>query len=575
MSQTSYSDHSKEELIKVVQKLEKENKQRKKYGLVWEDHPEELAERCKDELPVLKEIKEKEIITDSDKLFNTFIEGDNYHALWTLSYTHRKKIDVIYIDPPYNTGNKTWMYNNDYVEKDDSYRHSKWLSFMYKRLKLAKDLLKPKGILICTIDENEQNRLGLLLEDIFPNHEIVCVTVVHNPRGVQGKNFSYVNEYAFFVYPKDKKYITNIKRENVLIEELRDHGGKSLRTDARNCFYPIISDGTNIIKIGEVLPDDFHPEGKNILREDGLIEIYPIDKNNKERKWVFARDSVTAILDKLFVKKREDGLFDIFREKDESRPKTVWYGPKYDASTYGSKVVNNIVETNFPFPKSLYTVKDCLEASCKNNTNAVILDFFAGSGTTGHAVLELNRQDGGDRQFILCTNNENNNGNGSGGIAESVCYPRIKKVIEGYVGMKDKKQYPALGGNLKYFKTDFVPDVKTDEHKRILVARSTELLCLAEETFDKIWEEISAKEIKFALFENSKKVTAIIYDELFIETCKKEIAKQAKRVIIYVFSYTKDYNENDFSEFLFNKQIKIKPIPEAILNIYRKIPKRK
>ena len=572
MSQKSYSDYSKEKLIKLIQKLEKE--QRKKYGLVWEDHPEELAEKCKDELPVLQEVKEKEIITDFDKPFNIFIEGDNYHTLWALSYTHRKKIDVIYIDPPYNTGNKTWMYNNDYVEKNDSYRHSKWLSFLYKRLKLAKDLLKANGVLICAIDENEKLRLGLVLEELFPSHELVCVTVAHNPRGIQGKNFSYVNEYSFFVLPSGVKSTENrkIQAENIRWRGLRDNGGESLRSDAKNCFYPIIIENEEVIAFGDVLPENESPE-KQTEKIGNRYFVYPIDQNQVERKWRYARQSVDNIKHLLKLRKINGG-YDIEIGKDFGSYQTVWIDKKYDANEYGAKLLSNIINTKFPFPKSLYTVKECLESVCKSKQNITVLDFFAGSGTTGHAVLELNRQDGGNRQFILCTNNENNNGNGSGGIAESICYPRIKKVIEGYVGINDKKQYSALGGNLKYFKTDFVPNVKTDEHKRILVSRSTELLCLAEETFDKIQEKVSCKEIKFALFENSKKVTAIIYDELFIEACKKEILKQTKSVSIYVFSYTKDYNEDDFSEFLFNKKIKIKPIPEAILNIYRKIPKK-
>jgi adenine-specific DNA-methyltransferase len=187
MPKTEYSSWSKEDLIKKINALEK----RKKYGLVWnsEREPEKVVLDCQKELPVLKEVKKNGVYSGKNDVTHILIEGDNYHALSVLNYTHEKAIDLIYIDPPYNTGAKDWKYNNNYVDINDAYRHSKWLSMMSNRLKLAKRLLKDDGVLICTIDENEFNRLGLLLEEIFVNHEIHCVTIVHNPRGVQGKNF--------------------------------------------------------------------------------------------------------------------------------------------------------------------------------------------------------------------------------------------------------------------------------------------------------------------------------------------------------------------------------------------------
>lgn len=175
-------------------------------------------------------------MTDKSKPANILIEGDNYHALSVLNYTHKGKIDVIYIDPPYNTGAKDWKYNNNYVDINDLYRHSKWLNMMSKRLWIAKNLLKEDGVLICAIDENEVNHLGVLLEKIFKDYEIHCITIVHNPRGVQGKNFSYTHEYAYFVFRKGLKVIGDIQRGEILEEELRDHGGESLRTDARKLF---------------------------------------------------------------------------------------------------------------------------------------------------------------------------------------------------------------------------------------------------------------------------------------------------------------------------------------------------
>ena len=222
-----YSKLSKDELLKVVEKLES----RKKYGLIWDEErtKEKFEKDAENALPVLKEVKGKEINTDSSKPFNILIEGENYHALSVLNYTHQGKIDVIYIDPPYNTGAKDWKYNNDYVDINDTYRHSKWLSMMSKRLRLAKKLLKDDGVLICAIDENELNRLGLLLEDIFGNYEIHCITIIHNPRGVQGNNFSYIHEYAYFVFQKGLKIIGSrkIKEEDIDWRGLRDSGNLS------------------------------------------------------------------------------------------------------------------------------------------------------------------------------------------------------------------------------------------------------------------------------------------------------------------------------------------------------------
>lgn len=423
-----------------------------KYGLVWEDKPEDIVDLCKEKIPILKEIKTKEIHTNEDPP-NILIEGDNYHALSVLNYTHKEKIDIIYIDPPYNNGKKSWKYNNRFVDKDDSYKHSKWISFMNKRLKLAKKLLKKTGILVCAIDHNEQERLGLLLEDIFPAHEKTCITIINNPSGQQSQNFSYIHDYAYFIYPKGRKYILFEKRDDEPdIRNFRDvTGDDSLRTAAKNCFYSICIQNEKIIGFGDVCKNNFHPESINILKND-IIEIYPIDPNGIERKWRYARQTVESIkneLEPFFINRRK--VWDIKRIKKYFPYKTVWTDKKYNSNNYGSQLLNNIIETSFEYPKSPYTIQDIIKACSHSKYDAIILDFFAGSGTTGHAVLELNKQDGGNRRFILCTNNENN-------ICTDVCYPRIKKVINGYKNLKGEK-IKGLGGNLKYFKTDFVNSI--------------------------------------------------------------------------------------------------------------------
>lgn len=264
---------------------------------------------------------------DSD-LWHTLIEADNYHALQLLEYLYAGKVDCIYIDPPYNTGAKDWKYNNDYVDGNDTYRHSKWLSFMEKRLRIAKRLLNPdSGILICAIDDNELNSLGLLLQDVFVGYKQFCITVIHNPNGNQGKNFGVTNEFVYFMLPNGNQLLSLENRvDEPDIRPLRDVSGNSnMRTDAKNCFYPIFVKDDKIIGFGGVSDDSYHPESANIQLEDGTIAIYPIDASGNERKWVFARQTVESIVDELHVEWNSSRkIFDVIRYKTHFTYKTVW-----------------------------------------------------------------------------------------------------------------------------------------------------------------------------------------------------------------------------------------------------------
>ena len=435
-------------LLQYLDELTKDVKG-KKYGLVFEQHREQIDEILDTHTPVLTE--QKDLFIDNGGEMNFLIEGDNLAALKLLEKTHRGKIDVIYIDPPYNTGAKNWKYNNDYVDSNDSYKHSKWVSMMNDRLSIAKKLLTDKGVLICAIDENEFASLKLILEEVFgTNYEYVCVTIVHNPRGIQGKNFSYTHEYAYFVIPKGDKIIGGRKIPETEIDwrNLRDNGGESLRSDARNCFYPIITDGEKILGFGDVILDDkIHPKQTESIK--GSFYIYPIDIQGIERKWRYARQSVDKIKDYLRVKKTRN-RYEIELGKPFGTYRTVWIDARYDANEYGKKMINLIVPNcSFDFPKSLWNVYDCVYAVVAENKTAKILDFFAGSGTTGHAILKLNDEDSGHREFILCTNNENN-------ICRDVTYERLKTVITGK--RKDGSEYnEQYNASLKYYKIDYVP----------------------------------------------------------------------------------------------------------------------
>ncbi len=547
----NYQSYSKDELIRELQQLKKQ----KKYGLVWEDKPEDVVEQCKTKLPVLKEVKGKEIITDKDKPTNILIEGDNYHALSVLNYTHEKKIDVIYIDPPYNTGAKDWKYNNDYVDSNDAYRHSKWLSMMFNRLRIVRKLLKDDGVFICAIDDNEFHHLGTLLEEIFNGYEIHCVTIVHNPRGIQGKNFSYTHEYAYFVFKKGLKVIgpRKIRAEDIDWRNLRDNGGESLRTDARNCFYPIVVKKDMVVSFGDVLRDGVHPEKQTVVDGNQLF-VYPIDRQGIERKWRYARQSVESIKHLLRAKKTPNG-YEIEIGKDFGTVRTVWQDSRYDSNENGTKLVHSLVSgTDFDFPKSLFNTYDCIAPILYEKKKAIVLDYFAGSGTTGHAVMLLNKEDDGDRQCILCTNNEN-------GIAEEVCYPRIKSVIKGH------KDYPNITGitnNLKYFKTDFVDAEQTDKNKKKLTNEAIEMLCIREGAF------IPVKENKeYKIYKNGKHHIGIILDQLAIPEFKKAIKNIEGRFSVYVFSLGDDTFDEEFEDM--KQKVKLSPIPEAILRVYRRI----
>ena len=368
-----------------------------------------------------------------DTTENLYIEGDNLEVLKLLQESYLGKVKMIYIDPPYNTG-RNYIYRNDFSLDKEEYDeqaglideegarlaanpvgsarfHSAWLSMMYERLLVARNLLTADGVLVCAIDENELFSIGALLKEVFGegSYDHVCVTVVHNPRGQQGKNFSYTNEYAIFVFPKALKVIADrrIADKNVDWSPLRNWGSESERTDAKNCFYPVIVRDNKIIGFGDVSPDDYHPA--QTVEANGVYYVYPIDRQGVERKWRYARQTVESIWGMLRPKKIAGG-YDIELGKTFGVQKSVWDDKKYDANEYGTKLVSDLVPGGgFSFPKSLYTVLDSVYAGTANDKSAIVMDFFSGSGTTAHAVMKLNAEDGGHRKFIMIQLPENLN----------------------------------------------------------------------------------------------------------------------------------------------------------------------
>ena len=566
MPKKDFQNWSKEKLLHEYKELSK----RKKFGIVWEDKIEEVAEQCKKSLPVLKDEKTKSFSTGKNGINHIFIEGDNYHALSVLNYTHKKKIDVIFIDPPYNTGSQHWIYNNSYVERDDRFKHSKWLSFMSKRLRLARNLLKEDGFFAITIDHNELFTLGLLMDEIFgEGNRVGIVTVLHNPKGRNQAKFFSENSEFLMIYAKD---ISKAEFNSVAISEDTQGTFTEIDDEGKFRYEPYMRARTvwsrenrprnwYSIYVSKDLKDITHKKQK------GYYEVFPITNNGKEMAWKNIQETFIELnKNNYFEAKKEGSKIVIYHKYREQQVlKNVWTDKKYQSEFHGTNLLKKIFgDKRFDYPKSLYLVMDILKITSKDDS--VILDFFAGSGTTGHAVLELNKEDGGNRQFMLCTNNENNNGNGHGGVAQGVCYPRIKKVIKGY---KESTSIAVagLGGNLRYYTGDLVGNVITDNDKRVLTSRSTEMLCLAEATFD----EVARKNGLFAIYENQNQMTGIIFDEDAISDFKKEAKKYKKPIVVYVFSYDHSYNEEDFED-LENLKV-VKPIPEVILNVYRKIYK--
>ncbi|MGN0385194.1 MAG: site-specific DNA-methyltransferase, partial [Lachnospiraceae bacterium] len=394
--------------------LELLNKQ-KKYGLVWEEKPEDVEKRLRDSLPVFKEVKERAILSDSpDAPNHILIEGDNLEALTALSYTHEGKIDVIYIDPPYNTGNKDFIYNDSFVDSEDGYRHSKWLSFMSKRLRIAKRLLSDKGVIFISIDDNEQAQLKLLCDEEFGYMNFFGMitratgTTTGQDTGSLGKACDYVlifskkNNYIIGGIPLSEKdierYSLSDEKGNFSILQLRRTGGEDRREDRPTMFFPITApDGTSVYPYG--------PTGYESRWRVGPSKVKQMEKDNL-----------------LYFKKDKNGEWKVYYkfycENKTKRPSNLWI--EIDGNKKAQIELKSILgDKKFETPKPIDLIYKILQIT--NSSRSIILDFFAGSGTTLHATMQLNSEDGGHRQCILVTNNENK-------ICEEVTYERNKRV---------------------------------------------------------------------------------------------------------------------------------------------------
>jgi adenine-specific DNA-methyltransferase len=574
-----YSQFSKEELLKIVEKLET----RKKYGLIWDEEKvkEQFEKDAENALPVLKEISSKEI-TDKDgsKPVNILIEGDNYHALSVLNFTHQNKVDVIYIDPPYNTGKEDFKYNDKWVNEDDAYRHSKWLSFMSKRLKVANTLLKDNGIIFISIDDNESSQSRLLCDEIFGENNRLSTHHIQVRYGGKNlnerKDFQELIEYTF-VYAKNKYlFEANKPREeydlekfNLEIKELRKPD-KSLMINGRKVdiflagSYSITKKDKGDLDLfketwisGSIYSGTGHGSMYQKVVEkrvetDGLSTLYKIDGLGEDGlgfRYMINPQRESSSRGKMFTKiptekkeALENGGLDI------DRPIINYYD-------FSADFGNIRHEGGVAFNAGKKPVKMLKQfINYHKDKNVVVLDFFAGSGSTAHAVLDLNKEDGGDRSFVICTNNEND-------ICEKVCYPRIKNVIKGWNGND------GFGGSLKYFKTKFVKkNANGDDFKTRITHECTEMLCLREGVFDEV-----KKTDHYRIFQQGDKTLAVYYslDRKSLPALKKELEKMDGEKILYCF--TLDATGLSKTEFANWHGVTLEPIPQKILDVYKQI----
>ena len=443
MPGNDYQNFSKDQLLALVQNADA----KKHYGLLWEEDkiPENVVQDCENKLPTVKEIKKKSIISGTGLPQNMLIEGDNYHALKVLAESHKAAVDLIYIDPPYNTGKKEdFMYNDKYVDLDDSYRHSKWLSFMHKRLTLAADLLSKKGAIFISIDDNEIAQLKLLCNQIFGEDNFVAQFIRKNKTGSGHDSSQVAVEFDYMLCYAKNKTLLKFEKEKLDVENDRKYKLEDVHIKHRGKYYL-----RDLDYKGSYSPSlDYELE-----MPDGHV-VLAGGRKGKPNTWRWSKEKVEwgKSNDFIVFKKRKDKWkayikqYQFVDNENGRRERKLPYRAIIEfLNKENSRELNSIVpQNNFRFPKPVGLILFCIKLF--TDKNITVLDFFAGSGTTGQAVLQANAADTGNRKFILCTNNENN-------ICETVTYPRLKNLIKGYD--LNGKKIEGIKANLHYYKTAF------------------------------------------------------------------------------------------------------------------------
>ncbi|MCS3334429.1 site-specific DNA-methyltransferase [Bacteroides xylanisolvens] len=576
------TNEEKSELLGLLRK-------QKKYGLVWEDKPEDVEVRLRDELPVLIEDATKAIISDdADAPNHILIEGDNLEALTALAYTHEGQIDVIYIDPPYNTGNKDFVYNDRIVDKEDRYRHSKWLSFMNKRLRIAKQLLSDRGVIFISIDDNEQAQLKLLCDEIFGgNNYISTLPRITKASGKTTDKIAQNHDYVL-IFAKDESIctITGIPHDDAGFKNLDEFYSKRGKYKLNQALdYDSLSYSASLDYPITINGETFYPGGDyekhlerlkgNHKRADwawrwskelfqfGFDNGFIVVKDGRNGKRIYTKTYQQVTIEK-------NGNDYQIVEKERIKPvQSIQLIENCFSNDNAKKELGTIFEEipfDYPKPTSimhymLQTIPEC----------STILDFFAGSGTTLHATMQLNAEDGGHRKCILVTNNENN-------ICEEVTYERNKCVINGYTTPKGEEVAGLKNNTMRYYRTSFVGRSRNMKNMRQLMNLSTDMLCIKEDLYTeqtKFGEQPTYKNV-FRYFDDGKKRMMIIYKEeavlLLADLIRKTDYEGKMRV--YVFSPSEDPWEGEFEEV--QDKVQLCALPQAIYNAYKRIlPKKK
>lgn len=567
----------------------------KKYGLVWEEKPEDIEERLREDLPVLIERNDDKvhpIVSDNpDAPNHLIIEGDNLAALTALQYTHKGKVDIIYIDPPYNTGNKDFMYNDKYVDSEDAFRHSKWLCFMSKRLELARQLLSPQGILLISIDDNEYSALKLLCDEIFGFWNFLTsfhIQVRYADKSLnEEKPFKPLMEYVLFY--------ANNSTEFKPVRESVDYGLEKF------CFKITELDPGETFSVKNQEVQVFKPGQWTIEKVEGNL-------NGLKETWITGSIYTTMSYGKVFQSVVEprigiDGLgclYKVMGRGDDGLGYRYYTGPAKATAKKGKMFsgvpLDNAAlfkdgkapqrelpiltvfdfapdfgnirhEGGVPFGSGKKPIKMIKQFICYHpNKNAVVLDFFAGSGSTSHAVMSQNARDGGKRTSILITNNENN-------ICEDITYKRVSNVINGY-----GKEAGLSCNNLRYYRTEFLPRERSVRNMRELVLASTGLLCIKNDLYTEALFGGRKMNPKYArYFENAGKRMLVIYEERAIPLIAgiiKTLPDGGGKIKVYVFSHGSYAYDEEFAEV--EDRVDLCALPQAIYDAYLKVlPKRK
>lgn len=597
------TNEEKSELLKLL-------RSQKKYGLVWEDKPEDAELRMVDEMPVLEEVPERAIVCDApDAPNHILIEGDNLEALTALTYTHTGKIDVIYIDPPYNTGNKDFVYNDSFVDRENGYRHSMWLSFMNKRLKIAKNLLSEKGVIFISIDDNEQAQLKILCDEIFGLENFIgdvswqrTYSIRNDSKGIPAEVehllvFSKSDSWQPNKLPRTEDMNSSYANpdgdrcdwmsgspvapgaathQGMVYAIQHPITGEFLYPSSRACWRYAQNQMLEYMNGWcEYMLEDLHDEEQRAkvcgidvskLKKDvkAIVLVNDLDVSKKKAMAVYKNGPWPRFF---FTNKGKGGIRrKVYLDSVGGRIATNYWPYEETGHTDEAKkeLIKIFGQAPFDTPKPTRLIRRVFDLS--TDKNSLILDFFAGSGTTLHATMQLNSEDGGHRQCILATNNEN-------GICENVTYERNRRVIQGYTTPKGEEIPGLTHNNLRYYKTKLLSRQQTVKNKRALVEASTDLLCIKNNVYTEqtCFAGRKLKPSCARYFDNGETKMLVIYNELTVDAFAETIYHMdvEGKILIYVFSNTRYAYDDNFEDVL--DKVELCALPAAIYDAYRNI----